>query len=146
MTDELRVNGVVPSFAHLRLTVDGTDFTQFSEISYDAAFDKELQHGTDLMPYGMTEDHVTLEGSLTWSLAEWNAFEDAGDTPINKRHFTMTLQIAIDENSPLAKYEFGGCSLTGLSMSAQTGSDSIQKQTPFKFLTLNKDGKEVIGS
>lgn len=141
-----RINGVVYSFAEIRVSIGGDRFFTFDSISFNHNIDSaDVYLSGAQAPSGYTQGQATLEPiKLITTIEGQTEIENAlaalaGDRGLSSVEFGVTVMWE-DEGKDPVLYEFEACRYTGSSVSAAQGPDAVKPELTIKYRGFKRNG------
>jgi hypothetical protein len=133
------------SFQHAIITLEGTQFTGISSITFSQTIERGVVYGTLAKPLKRARGQVQLgEGTITFSdLKEAMQFYSAlGDEP-SAALFTADVTLA-NSNGDVDSFELQSCTLSSFAANFESGSDALGLELPFNFMHMKINGKDFV--
>lgn len=86
-----RINGFVYGYSDISIDINGTNFDEVTELSYEATIEKGELRGTSPVPAGYTIGYTTYKGSMTLSKDQASEFMQMLGNGFAAVPFTITV-------------------------------------------------------
>lgn len=148
MGDQLRVNGVVPSWAELAIKIGGEVFYGVTSVKYGEALEADYVYGMGraYAPRGMTSGKytpdplvLTMETKTAQDFRALLAQSSSSGKSVSKTVFQVQLSITMPDESPLT-VDFEDCRVMKFSADYSEGTNALMQDIECKVMRIKHNG------
>ena len=138
------LDNVIPSWADIRLKVDGKELVGFTSVSFGDKIEDELVYGQGRIPRGRTRGKYTVDdGSISVHHDTLVEILDAFGDGWGDKRFEIVEQITLGDGS-VSTTVVENCRWKGAPGGGEEGTSAIVRELPFGYLRIRRDGKYLI--